>query len=818
MTDINSVARRVQYAGNNPADAGPFSFTFQINSTSEINVYVDGTKKTISTHFTVSLSSSGAGSVSFTSGNFPTNSQTVTLESNVSLARTSVYTTGGPLTAASLETDFDTNFMLHQQSNEKFSRTLTAPVSDPTTIDFTLPTKASRLGAVLGFNASTGAPEAGPTIANVNALSAITANINTVAGISSNVTTVAGISSNVTTVAGIAANVTSVAGVASLITSDFVSDLNTLATTAIVEDLNILATSDIVSDLNTLATSDIVSDINVLATSDIVSDINTLATSDIVSDLNTLATSDIVSDLNTLATTAIVEDLNLLATSSVIADMASLAGSGANPNITTVTASGAITAGSFVIGSADINENDLEAIDGVTAGTVAASKAVVVDTNKDISSFRNVTLTGELDAGSLDVSGDANIAGEVQTTKIAFTDGDDAMTITDTGLVEFNTGFNVGSDASGDILYNNGSKYVRLAKGTDGQLLSLSSGIPAWTTSSSSSAADDISAGDAAVTITTTSGNITIDAAADDSDIIFKGTDGGVDTTFLTLDGSDAGSATFNHNIHMPDGGQFTIGAGNDLILGMSGDDGQIYAPNANLLLDAEADVIIDAKGNDILLKANGTQFGEITNSSTDLVIKSTTSDKDILFKGNDGGSAITALTLDMSNAGEAIFNGAALARGAVVQRSYVTLTSTTQLTSAGSFSELSTSLRIAFTPKHASSVLYAEFHAPYCSPQSNNLYYARVYDVTNSAVASSPPSNSSRQQTHWTKRTTSFDANDMDIMSFLVPIAASNTNARTYTVYVRTEGATLQFLASTLDANGFSAPITFSITEIYNP
>ncbi len=66
-----------------------------------------------------------------------------------------------------------------------------------------------------------------------------------------------------------------------------------------------------------------------------------------------------------------------------------------------------ITGTSFVIGSADISEAELETIDGVTAGTVAASKAVVVDSNKDIASFRNVTLTGELDAGSLDISGDA---------------------------------------------------------------------------------------------------------------------------------------------------------------------------------------------------------------------------------------------------------------------------------------------------------------------------------------------------------------------------------------------------------------------------
>jgi hypothetical protein len=69
-----------------------------------------------------------------------------------------------------------------------------------------------------------------------------------------------------------------------------------------------------------------------------------------------------------------------------------------------------------------------------------------------------------------------------------------------------------------------------------------------------SSAADDISAGDAAVNLTTTSGNITIDAAANDSDIIFKGTDNSADITMLTLDGSDAGSATFNDKVIIGDG------------------------------------------------------------------------------------------------------------------------------------------------------------------------------------------------------------------------------------------------------------------------
>jgi cytoskeletal protein CcmA (bactofilin family) len=87
--------------------------------------------------------------------------------------------------------------------------------------------------------------------------------------------------------------------------------------------------------------------------------------------------------------------------------------------------SGSLTATNFIIGSANINENDLESIDDVTAGTISASKAAVVDTNKDITGFRNITLTGELDAGSLDVSGDADIDGTLEA---------DAITVNGTAL------------------------------------------------------------------------------------------------------------------------------------------------------------------------------------------------------------------------------------------------------------------------------------------------------------------------------------------------------------------------------------------------
>ena len=83
------------------------------------------------------------------------------------------------------------------------------------------------------------------------------------------------------------------------------------------------------------------------------------------------------------------------------------------------------------------------------------------------------------------------------------------------------------------------------ADGSSGQFLKTD-GSGALSFDTVSSAADDLTAGDAAVTLTTTSGNITIDAQANDSDIIFKGTDGSSDTTFLTIDGSAAGAAAFN--------------------------------------------------------------------------------------------------------------------------------------------------------------------------------------------------------------------------------------------------------------------------------
>ena len=58
---------------------------------------------------------------------------------------------------------------------------------------------------------------------------------------------------------------------------------------------------------------------------------------------------------------------------------------------------------------------DINLIDGITNGTVIASKVIITDANKDITGGRNITISGELDAGSLDISGDADIDGTLET-------------------------------------------------------------------------------------------------------------------------------------------------------------------------------------------------------------------------------------------------------------------------------------------------------------------------------------------------------------------------------------------------------------------
>ena len=96
--------------------------------------------------------------------------------------------------------------------------------------------------------------------------------------------------------------------------------------------------------------------------------------------------------------------------------------------------------------------------------------------------------------------------------------------------------------------------------------------------------------------------------------------------------------------------------------------------------------MVLDADGAQIRFEDGGTEFGRISRVSSDLVIKSISNNNDILFKGVDGSSTITALQLDMSEAGNAIFNNDVTVAGTLTaQEIHTEFTSASILFTSGS-------------------------------------------------------------------------------------------------------------------------------------
>ena len=90
----------------------------------------------------------------------------------------------------------------------------------------------------------------------------------------------------------------------------------------------------------------------------------------------------------------------------------------------------------------------------------------------------------------------------------------------------------------------------------------------------------------------------------------------------------------------------------------------EIDLSSGELTIDVAGDIILDADGGDFTFKDGGTTQFQLQNSSGDVQFVNNTQDKDIKFMGDDGGSTITALTLDMSEAGAATFNSSVTHKG----------------------------------------------------------------------------------------------------------------------------------------------------------
>ena len=166
-----------------------------------------------------------------------------------------------------------------------------------------------------------------------------------------------------------------------------------------------------------------------------------------------------------------------------------------------------------------VAENDAT----LTAGLVIAGQADA-DGEVDVTIGAGAASTATV-AGSLTVTGDS-ILDDGGSLKEA--GGTAAITFDGSGNV---TKIGQDSPSSGEFLKFDGTNWVAASATVSGL------------------ACDDLSVGDAAVTVSTSVGNITIETQANDTDIIFNVDDGGSQITALTLDGSDDGAAIFKSKV-----------------------------------------------------------------------------------------------------------------------------------------------------------------------------------------------------------------------------------------------------------------------------
>jgi uncharacterized protein YodC (DUF2158 family) len=147
--------------------------------------------------------------------------------------------------------------------------------------------------------------------------------------------------------------------------------------------------------------------------------------------------------------------------------------------------------------------------------------------------------------------------------------------------------------------------------------------------------------------------------------------DGGVTIDNITIDGTEIDLSSGDLTIDVA--GDLILEAGADVNIpaniGLTfGDDGEkIEGDGSQLTITSSADIILDSADNIILdsdtgtiLRDGGTHFATLS-SSSGISITCNTVNGDVLLRGNDGGSFITALNLDMSEAGAATFNDAVI-------------------------------------------------------------------------------------------------------------------------------------------------------------
>jgi carbonic anhydrase/acetyltransferase-like protein (isoleucine patch superfamily) len=267
---------RVSYSVAQGQTQTSFTVNFEFFAAADLNVFVDNTLKTITTHYTVSGGNGSTGTVTM-SVTGASGGSTVVITRDIALERTTDFPVSGAFNISSLNTELDKLVAIDADVDDTISRSIRLQDSDASA-SMELPLKAARVGTVLGFNATTGAAEAGPSITAVQSLADVTTSINLLG------------------------------------TSAVVEDMGLLATSAVIEDMGLLATSSNISAMALLGVSDVIADMALLGTSAVVEDMGFLGTSANVTAMANLGTSTVVGHMAALNASGVISNISTVAT------------------------------------------------------------------------------------------------------------------------------------------------------------------------------------------------------------------------------------------------------------------------------------------------------------------------------------------------------------------------------------------------------------------------------------------------------------------------------------------------------------------------
>lgn len=466
---------RVSYSVAAGVTQSSFTVSFEFFDEEDLNVYVDGTKKTLTTDYTVTGGDGSTGSITM-SVTGATGGSTVVITRSIVLERTTDFPVSGAFNIASLNTELDRFIAINADLNDQISRSIRLEDYDVAG-GLSLPSLEARKGKTLAFDTVTGGMIAGPSISSGDAIAnAITeievvaddlqdgnyvaggqydfgsitdtsvgstgspdgfivtvynnlASISAVNSISANVTTLAAISSDVTTAASNDANISSVATNISNVNAAASNESNINAAVSNASNINAVAANE--ADIDSVAAS--IANVNTVA--GISANVTTVAgiSADVTAvagdaaDIGTVAALDteigalgaITSDITAVNTNS----ANITAVAGNNTDISTVAGISANvttvagisSDIATVVAD-ASDIGTVAGDSANIQALGPISADITTVAGISSDVTTVADNATDTATVAGISANVTTVAGiSANVTSVAGISADVTT-------------------------------------------------------------------------------------------------------------------------------------------------------------------------------------------------------------------------------------------------------------------------------------------------------------------------------------------------------------------------------------------------------------------